>query len=174
MEPENVTYATITIQNYFRMYEKLAGMTGTAMTEQEEFQKIYKLEVMPIPTNLEYNATNTGSPLVEMQGKDEDGYKTTYYARRNDPQHSPVFWQRKDYPDVVYRTEEAKLRAITLEILRFHVMGRPQLVGTTSVEHSERLSARLQAEMVRRLLQAMLVRDAWLEKTAKRIPDCHS
>ena len=167
VEPENVTYATITIQNYFRMYEKLAGMTGTAMTEQEEFQKIYKLEVMPIPTNLEYNATSTGSPLVEMQGKDEDGYKTTYYARRNDPQHSPVFWQRKDYPDVVYRTEEAKLRAITLEILRFHVMGRPQLVGTTSVEHSERLSARLQAEMVRRLLQAMLVRDAWLEKNGK-------
>ncbi len=56
IEPENVTYATITIQNYFRMYEKLAGMTGTAVTEAEEFAKIYKLEVLPIPTNLEYVA----------------------------------------------------------------------------------------------------------------------
>ena len=56
VEPENVTYATITIQNYFRMYEKLAGMTGTAETESEEFSKIYKLEVLPIPTNLEFQA----------------------------------------------------------------------------------------------------------------------
>ena len=56
VEPENVTYATITLQNYFRMYKKLAGMTGTALTEAEEFNKIYKLEVAPIPTNLEYQA----------------------------------------------------------------------------------------------------------------------
>ena len=163
IEPENVTYATITIQNYFRMYEKLAGMTGTAMTEQEEFQKIYKLEVLPIPTNLEYNTKTEDSPFIEMHGKDEDGYKTIFYSRRDDSDQTPLFWQRKDYPDVVYRTEEAKLRAITLEILRFHVFGRPQLVGTTSVEHSERLSSRLQSEMIRRLLQTLLVRDAWLE-----------
>ena len=56
VEPENVTYATITMQNYFRMYEKLAGMTGTALTESEEFYKIYKLDVLPIPTNLEFQA----------------------------------------------------------------------------------------------------------------------
>ena len=56
IEPENVTYATITLQNYFRMYKKLAGMTGTALTEAEEFSKIYNLEVVPIPANLEYQA----------------------------------------------------------------------------------------------------------------------
>ncbi|HEX9012126.1 MAG TPA: hypothetical protein VF813_01370, partial [Anaerolineaceae bacterium] len=71
---------------------------------------------------------------------------------------------RKDYPDVVYRSEEAKIRAITLEILHYHVTGRPQLVGTTSVEHSERLSDRLTAEPVRRLLQAMVIRHAYLKK----------
>ncbi len=56
VEPENVTYATITLQNYFRMYQKLAGMTGTALTEAEEFNKIYKLEVAPVPPNLEYQS----------------------------------------------------------------------------------------------------------------------
>jgi len=164
VEPENVTYATITIQNYFRMYQKLAGMSGTALTEAEEFSKIYKLEVVPIPTNLEYQAMQPDSPLVEVTAKDADGYKYIYYARRDDPLKQPVYWKRKDYPDVVYRTEEAKLRAITLEILRYHVLGRPLLVGTTSVEHSERLSQRLQPELLRRLMQVLLVRQAWLEK----------
>ncbi len=74
VEPENVTYATITLQNYFRMYKKLAGMTGTALTEAEEFSKIYKLEVTPIPTNLEYQAFGDKAPLVEIKAKDEDNY----------------------------------------------------------------------------------------------------
>jgi preprotein translocase subunit SecA len=65
VEPENVTYATITIQNYFRMYEKLAGMTGTGLTEAEEFSKIYKLDVQPIPTNLEYSAMRANAELAE-------------------------------------------------------------------------------------------------------------
>lgn len=164
VEPENITYATITIQNYFRMYEKLAGMTGTALTEAEEFAKIYKLEVLPIPTNLEYKAIQPNPVLMEVQAKDEYGYKFTYYARRDDPLKAPVFWKRKDYPDVIYRTEEAKIRAIVQEIVHYHVQGRPQLVGTTSVEHSERLSLRLQPELLRRLMQVMLIRDAWLRK----------
>ncbi len=163
VEPENVTYATITIQNYFRMYAKLAGMSGTAVTEAEEFYKIYKLDVLPIPTNLEFNAMRSDSLYVQVEAKDEQGYKYSYYARRDDPQKRPIFWKRKDYPDVVYRTEEAKLRAITLEILHFHVLGRPQLVGTTSVEHSERLSRRLEADLLRRLMQAQLLRDLYLE-----------
>ncbi len=163
VEPENITYATITLQNYFRMYAKLSGMTGTALTEAEEFGKIYKLEVTPIPTNLEHNASQEGSPLVAREAKDEFGYKYTFYARRNDSD-IPVFYKRKDYPDVVYRSEEAKLRAIVREIVRYYVIGRPQLVGTTSVEHSERLSRRLEAEPVRRLLQVQLLRRAWMEK----------
>ena len=69
VQSENVTYATITIQNYFRMYEKLSGMTGTAITEAEEFDKIYKLEVLAIPTNLEYQAERAGSPLVAAEGQ---------------------------------------------------------------------------------------------------------
>ena len=164
VEPENATYATITIQNYFRMYEKLGGMTGTALTEAEEFYKIYKLNVLPIPTNLEFVAQQSNAELVETEKKDTHGYKVQFYARRNDAERTPVYWRRQDFPDVVYRTEEAKLRAITLEILHFFVMGRPQLVGTTSVEHSERLSLRLSAEPIRRLLQVQLVRDMYLEK----------
>lgn len=164
VEAENVTYATITIQNYFRMYEKLAGMTGTALTEAEEFDKIYKLNVLPIPTNLEYNVIRPNPTLKEVNDKDDQGYKYTYYALRDGSETKPVFWKRKDFPDVIFRTEEAKLRAITQEIIRYHVIGRPQLVGTTSVEHSDRLSMRLQPELLRRLAQAMLIRDSWLKK----------
>lgn len=163
VEPENVTYATITIQNYFRMYQKLAGMSGTAETEAEEFYKIYKLDVLPIPMNLEYVAGRANSPYVTVEAKDDQGYRVTYYARRDDSSKSPIFWKRKDYPDVVYRTEEAKLRAITQEIIQLHVIGRPQLVGTTSVEHSERLSDRLNADLVRRLMLIQLMRDIYLE-----------
>ncbi len=163
IEPENVTYATITLQNYFRMYKKLAGMTGTALTEAEEFSKIYNLDVMPIPPNLEYLAFGREAPLVEIKTKDEEGYAFAYFARRDDLQQTPLFHRRKDYPDVIYRTVEAKLRAIVLEIVREHVRGRPMLIGTTSVESSERLSLRLKAEPVRRLLQIVLVRHVWLQ-----------
>jgi preprotein translocase subunit SecA len=164
VEAENVTYATITLQNYFRMYQKLAGMTGTALTEAEEFAKIYKLEVLPIPTNLEYTAQQKNSNLIELEDKDDEGYKFTYYAERSDPEKHPIFWKRKDYTDIVYRTEEAKFRSITREIIYNHVIGRPLLVGTASVEHSDHLSDRLQAEPVRRLLQTLLLRHLWMEK----------
>ena len=164
VEPENVTYATITLQNYFRMYRKLAGMTGTALTEAEEFNKIYELEVTPIPTNLEFQAFGSGSTLVEHKAKDEEGYQYTYYSYPDDPVDAePVLWKRKDYPDIIFRTVEAKLRNIVKEIVRFHVLGRPMLVGTTSVESSDTLSNRLRAEPVRRLMQVLLVRQIWLQ-----------
>ncbi|GAB4464674.1 MAG: hypothetical protein Kow0070_26660 [Anaerolineales bacterium] len=163
IEPENVTYATITLQNYFRMYKKLAGMTGTALTEAEEFNKIYKLEVVPIPPHLEYQALGKDAPLIEIHTKDEEGYAYSYFAKRDDPEKRPLFYRRKDYPDVIYRTVEAKLRALVMEIVREHVRGRPLLIGTTSVEASERLSLRLKAEPVRRLLQVALVRRLWME-----------
>jgi len=105
VQPENQTLASITFQNYFRMYEKLAGMTGTADTEAEEFQKIYNLEVVIVPTN---------KPMI-----------------------------RKDLPDLVYRDEEDKEAAILEDILETHARGQPILVGTTSIEKSERLSALL-------------------------------
>jgi preprotein translocase subunit SecA len=164
VEPENVTYATITLQNYFRMYKKLAGMTGTALTEAEEFDKIYKLPVLPIPTNLEYQAFGQDAALVEVKAKDEEGFDYSYFARADDPEKQVHLWRRKDYPDVIYRTAEAKLRSIVREIVNYHVQGRPILVGTTSVEGSERLSNRLRAEPVRRLLQILLIRTTWLEK----------
>ena len=163
VQSESVTYATITIQNYFRMYEKLAGMTGTAVTEAEEFDKIYKLGVLAIPTNLEYQATRPSSGLVELDAKDDQGYKYQYYAQKDDPTNEPVYWRRKDYPDVVYRTEEAKLRSIAQEILHNHVLGRPVLVGTTSVELSERVSNRLRAELLRKLSQVLLLRSYWIK-----------
>ena len=167
VQAENVTYATITIQNYFRMYAKLAGMTGTAVTESEEFHKIYKLDVLAIPTNLEYQALRSDAPLVILEGRDDEGYKYRYYARSGDPEKLPVFWQRKDFPDVIFRTEEAKFRAITREIMRYHAQGRPMLVGTTSVELSDHLSARLHAEPLRRLALVMLLRQAWMEQNQR-------
>jgi preprotein translocase subunit SecA len=163
VEPENITYATITLQNYFRMYTKLAGMTGTALTEAEEFSKIYDLEVKPIPTNLEYQVARKNAALVEVQAQDEYGYKYTYYARQDDPTSSPIFWKRKDYPDIIYRTVEAKIRSLVREIITYNIKGRPMLVGTTSVEGSERLSNRLRSEPIRRLLQVLLIRHAWLK-----------
>ena len=175
VEPENVTYATITLQNYFRMYKKLAGMTGTALTEAEEFSKIYKLEVMTVPTNLEYQALGDNAPLVEIKAKDEENYQYSYFARKDDGKE-PVYYRRKDYPDAIYRTIESKLRSIVTEIVRYHVLGRPMLVGTTSVESSDRLSNRLRAEPVRRLMQILLIRHGFIksnnrEEDGRLIPE---
>jgi preprotein translocase subunit SecA len=161
VQSENVTYATITIQNYYRMYDKLCGMTGTAATEAEEFHKIYKLDVLEIPTNLEYQASRPEWELEARQAADEDGYKYTYYAHPADDK--PRFFKRKDYPDVIFRTEEAKFRAIGQEILRYHTLGRPILVGTTSVELSDRLSSRLKPDPIRKLAQVIVIRDAWMQ-----------
>jgi len=102
LKQETQTVATITLQNFFRLYNKLAGMTGTAMTEASEFDKIYKLGVVAIPTNL---------PL-----------------------------RRREFPDMVFRTEDEKWKAVSEEIAELHKEGRPVLVGTTSIEKSEVLS----------------------------------
>ncbi len=105
VQRESMTLATITLQNYFRLYKKLAGMTGTAKTEEEEFRKIYGMNVVQIPT------------------------------------HKPMI--RKDLPDVLFRTEEAKFRAVVEEVIRRHAKGQPVLVGTVSIEKSEKLSRML-------------------------------
>src|ERR687884_714771 len=105
IERENVTQATITYQNYFRLYKKLAGMTGTAETEAEEMHKIYKLDVVVIPTN---------EPMI-----------------------------RDDEPDLVFMSEDAKFRAVVDEVQELHEQGQPVLVGTISIEKSERLSEML-------------------------------
>jgi preprotein translocase subunit SecA len=114
IERENQTLATITFQNYFRMYKKLAGMTGTAETEAPEFEKIYRLEVVVIPTN---------KPLL-----------------------------RKENPDIVYRTEKEKYFAAADEIQRLAQTGQPVLVGTTSVEKSERLSELLKKKNIKHVV----------------------
>ena len=114
IERENQTLATITFQNYFRMYKKLAGMTGTAETEAPEFEKIYRLEVMVIPTN-----------------------KTLL---------------RVENPDVVYRTEKEKYYAASDEIQRLHDSEQPVLVGTTSIEKSERLSELLKKKGIKHVV----------------------
>jgi preprotein translocase subunit SecA len=117
---ESQTVATITIQNYFRLYNKLAGMTGTAKTEEQEFAKTYGIEVVSIPTNRAVS--------------------------------------RKDFPDVVYKTAEAKFRAITLEILEHHASGQPVLVGTRSVEVSEKMSERLKAQPLQALALSTVIK----------------
>jgi len=162
VKPENITHATITLQNYFRKYEKLAGMTGTALTEAEEFSTIYDLDVLEIPTNLDFECDQQDADLITLKAKDDQGYSFIYYAEKDDPQQKAVYWKRKDYPDLVYRTEEAKLQAICLEMIKVNILGRPQLIGTTSIEHSERLSDRLHAEQIRRLLTINLIRQKWM------------
>ncbi len=116
-ERESQTLATITLQNYFRMYKKLAGMTGTALTEAQEFHDIYKLEVVSIPTN---------QPLT-----------------------------RSNFPDAIYKTEREKFKAVVDEITELNKKGRPVLVGTLSIEKSERLSSMLKVRNVsHRILNA--------------------
>lgn len=111
VQNESMTLATITFQNYFRMYQKLAGMTGTAKTEEEEFKKIYGLEVLQVPTN-----------------------------KPN---------RRKDMPDVVYKSEEGKFRAVVEGIVERHKNNQPVLVGTISIENSELLSDMLKRKGVK-------------------------
>ena len=125
IEKENQTLATITFQNYFRMYGKLAGMTGTADTEAVEFDKIYKLEVMVIPTN---------QTLIRIEN-----------------------------PDVIYRTEEEKFRAVVIEIAELHEKGQPVLVGTVSIEKSEHLSTLLK----RRGISHVVLNAKYHEKEAE-------
>ena len=105
VERESKTLATITFQNYFRLYQKLSGMTGTALTEEAEFQQIYHLDVVEIPTN---------KPMVRI-----------------------------DYPDVVYKTENGKFKAVIDQIVECHARRQPVLVGTISIEKSEQLSRML-------------------------------
>jgi len=111
VERESKTLATITFQNYFRLYKKLSGMTGTALTEEEEFNHIYKLDVVEIPTN---------RPMI-----------------------------RKDHPDIVYKTEEGKFRAVIRRIEEAHQKGQPVLVGTISIEKSEILSSMLKKQGIK-------------------------
>ncbi len=118
---ESQTLATITFQNYFRLYSKLCGMTGTAKTEEDEFRKIYALDVITVPTN------------------------------------KPI--QRKDHPDVIYKREEHKLRGITAEILRIYAKQQPVLVGTRSIEMSERVSRRLSPQLLKLLCLVELTRE---------------
>ncbi|MCA9934636.1 MAG: SEC-C domain-containing protein [Anaerolineales bacterium] len=142
---ETVTVATITLQNYFRLYDKLAGMTGTAVTDAEEFDKIYELGVAPLPTNVEH-IVNTGAMGLETQKEKIEGAEAITYTAPDTG--DPVFFKRIDFPDQVYGTEQAKDQAIINEIQRVHQMGRPVLVGTTSVEHSESIHRMLQRQNI--------------------------
>jgi preprotein translocase subunit SecA len=171
VQSESITYATISLQNYFRMYAKLSGMTGTGLTASQEFEKIYKLQVHPIPTHVEYQALSQDGGLFERQGKTPEGLNFTYYVRKDDPQSRPQFWKRLDYPDIVYLNAEAKRRAIVWEILSQHVWGRPLLVGTTSVADSEELARYLQGTLLVRLAQARLLREAWLRLHPVKHPE---
>lgn len=142
---ETVTVATITLQNYFRLYEKLAGMTGTAVTDAEEFDKIYELGVTPLPTNVEH-IVKTGAMGLQTVKEKVEGAEAIKFV---DPESGqPRFFKRIDFADQVYGTEAAKDRAIMQEIKRYHQLGQPVLVGTTSVEHSETIHRFLDKEKI--------------------------
>jgi preprotein translocase subunit SecA len=131
---ENQTLASVTFQNYFRMYEKLAGMTGTASTEAQEFSSIYHLDVLAVPTN---------QALC-----------------------------RKSFPDVVYKTEEEKFLAVVQEIASLHRAGQPVLIGTISIEKSERLSKALRepGPLLKRLMSASQMALNDLKKEGGSLP----
>ncbi len=144
VQRESFTYATITFQNFFRMYDKLAGMTGTALTEAEEFFKIYNLEVVPLPTNIEFMASQ--KRLQEQKGQFMDGTPITVYV---DPKSQRKYYRRLDYPDLVFKTRESKFKAVVEEISKVHQTSRPVLVGTISIETSEMLSRLLDRKGIR-------------------------
>jgi len=152
---ESLTYATITFQNFFRMYGKLAGMTGTAATEEEELHRIYSLVVVVLPTNVEYRAKfgdlTEGHVRLEQAGVafsgvagEGDNYQVTLY----DGPNGQRYYQRLDMPDQIYKTEASKFGAVIDEIERTHEAGRPVLVGTTAIATSERLSKQLKRKKV--------------------------
>ncbi|MEA3377808.1 MAG: preprotein translocase subunit SecA [Chloroflexota bacterium] len=153
VQRESLTYATITFQNYFRMYEKLAGMTGTAKTEEEEFQKIYDMDVVVLPTNVEYRATYGDLETHERRVDELD--EVTFAGVLNGRQNTQVttyepldsagrrFFKRLDLQDVIYADQPAKFHAVVDEIAQLHEEGRPVLVGTVAIETSERLSRML-------------------------------
>jgi preprotein translocase subunit SecA len=144
VQRESFTYATITFQNFFKMYDKLSGMTGTAMTEAEEFFKIYNLEVVPLPTNIEYQAMQ--KKLVEKQDKFVDGSPVTVFV---DPKGERKYYRRLDYADLVYKNANSKFQAVVNEIADASKTGRPVLVGTISIETSEHLSKLLDRKGVK-------------------------
>ncbi|MEA3345277.1 MAG: SEC-C metal-binding domain-containing protein [Chloroflexota bacterium] len=158
IQRENLTLATVTLQNFFRMYDKLAGMTGTAATESEEFREIYGLDVMVLPTNVEYRATygdltthrRSVSEIEEIsfaEVLDEDKkFEITTYEHSDGAERR--YFQRLDLPDVVYKTERAKFRAVIEEIAHCHQQGRPVLVGTRAIETSEQFSRILKRQGV--------------------------
>ncbi len=135
---ESFTWATITFQNFFRMYNKLAGMTGTAETEAEELGSIYDLDVVVLPTNIEYRAIQ-GS-LTKAITK-EDGAEVIIYRSADDREY---YHKRVDYPDQVYKDPPAKFRALVEEIKIRQQHGQPVLVGTIAIETSEYLSNMLE------------------------------
>ena len=143
VKKETITVATITLQNYFRLYDKLAGMTGTALTDGEEFDKIYQLDVAPLPTNVQDIVESGRMGLVEHKEKVEGAVAVSYVDPKT---NEPVFFKRTDFPDQIYVNEQAKDVAILREIKRVHENGRPLLVGTTSVEHSEQIHEYLKKE----------------------------
>ena len=134
VQRENLTLATITLQNYFRMYEKLAGMTGTAATEAEELHKIYGLDVTVLPTNVEYRAQD-GELITQKERR--NGVEVVTYEN---PDSDELYYKRIDYPDLIYKSEEAKFRAVAREIEELSEQGRPVLLGTVFIERSEMLS----------------------------------
>jgi preprotein translocase subunit SecA len=144
VQRESFTYATITFQNFFRMYDTLSGMTGTALTESEEFFKIYNLEVVPLPTHIEYQASQ--KKLVEQKDKFMDGTPINVYV---DLKTQRKYFRRLDYPDLVYKTRESKFKAVVDEIAKVHETGRPILVGTIAIETSEMLSRMLDRKGVK-------------------------
>ena len=138
VQRENLTHATITYQNFFRMYEKLAGMTGTAATEGEEFEEIYSLDVTVLPTNVEYRARI--GELITVKERPDSVDVVTYHS----PDGDSCFYQRVDYPDVIYMDQELKFSKAVDEIAAMSEMGRPVLVGTVAIETSERLARQLE------------------------------
>jgi preprotein translocase subunit SecA len=153
VEAENVTYATITIQNYFRMYEKLAGMTGTALTEAEEFTRSTSWKCCPSPPTWNTMASRPIRALIEVEDRDEQGYKYTYYTDRDDPRSKAGFLEAQGLPGCRLPHRGSQAARHHQEILRY-ARQRTPAAGRHNLGGALRpLSNRLRAEPLRRLAQ---------------------
>jgi preprotein translocase subunit SecA len=161
ISPQQQTVASITTQNFFKLYTHMAGMSGTAIDEAHELATVYNLNVFPVPSFVEYLSGLPGSELKMKRNKDAAGEYFTFVRLENE--QKPIFFKRRDYMDIIFRTSEARMRFVVQSVVRRYCLGQPILIGTTSVEMSEKMSLLLSPTLIRKLVRVLLLREFWFK-----------
>ena len=166
--------ASITTQNFFKLYWYFGGMSGTSKDEANELARVYGHNIFPVPSFVEYLSNQPDAKLQIKKNKDSNG-DYFVFVRPNDL-NKPIFFKRRDYSDSIFRTSEARIRAVIESMIYRYCLGQPMLIGTTSVNASEKLSVRLSAIWIRKLIRVILLRKLWfkannVDENGKRIND---